>query len=54
MPVARLEIRPTRSEAEFSFSPAHYYAQMVRGYSRATPDYGLIGYFSDFGAQARH
>ncbi|NIJ06689.1 hypothetical protein FHS31_000271 [Sphingomonas vulcanisoli] len=56
MPDANLKIVPVAREAEFRFSPAHYYAQMTGGYSRATEDYGLIGYFADYHGprSARH
>ena len=45
---ANLFIRPKDKRADFGFSPRHYYQQMVAGYSRATPDFGLIGWFGDY------
>ena len=48
MPDANLFIKPRDKRADFGFSPRHYYQQMVAGYSRATPDFGLIGWFGDY------
>ncbi|WBO24269.1 hypothetical protein [Sphingomonas abietis] len=48
MPEAKLVIRPMKAEADFGFSPRRYYRQMVEGTSKATPDFGLIGFFGDF------
>lgn len=48
MPEAKLVIRPIVKQADFGFSPRRYYRQMVAGTSKATPDFGLTGYFGDF------
>lgn len=48
MPEAKLRIQPRQKQADFGFSPRRYYRQMVAGTSKATPDFGLVGSFSDF------
>jgi hypothetical protein len=36
------------STATLGFSPAHYYRQLLAGYSVSQPDFGLVGHVADY------
>lgn len=50
MAPTELTMVPKAREATLGFSPAHYYAQLLGGYSTNKPDGGLVGHVADYRA----
>lgn len=53
MAPTELTMVPKAREATLGFSPAHYYAQLLGGYSTNKPDGGLVSHVADYRALGR-
>jgi len=45
---ADMSLLPRKPGPTLGFSAAHYYRQLVAGYSVSKPDFGLISYVADY------